>query len=225
MFSKLLFLLFLAVGCCSCDNSGGHQNTHDQNTHVTTLPSPDHTVEPKPTRESASTSAQQLDCEGLARALYISSIEGAERGAEEYEKVINSGCDTAYARYQFGRALRESRQYKRAAEQLRIATVKNPKDWALHFVLAQTLILDLNEFDEGLKELEIARKLDKDGLTYIYDYYFGRAYEGQARYKEALAHFQRFEKKKLKVFKNDEQLLDAQKRIRNIKELIKGNVR
>lgn len=180
---------------------------------------------PEPTPLSISLPLETKECgERRARVLLVSAMEGDGRAAEEYEKLINEGCDVAYTRYLLGRALRADKQYARAAEQFRTSIRMNPKEWAPHNVLAETLIVDLGEFDEGLRELEAARKIDDlDDLSYSYDYYEGRALEGLGKLQEALIHFHKFERRQSKINKNDEELVDARKRIAKIETALENS--
>ncbi len=155
--------------------------------------------------------------ERRASVLLISAAEGDGRAAEEYAKLIDDGCDSAYTRYLLGQALEGDRQFAKAAAQFRTSVRMNPEEWAPQIALARVLILKLGKFDEGLIELEAARKIDDlDDLSYTYDYYLGRALEGKGQLKDALIHYRRFEKGQASVNKVNEQYRDVLERIERI---------
>ncbi|MGD9628004.1 MAG: tetratricopeptide repeat protein [Pyrinomonadaceae bacterium] len=209
-----LFCATALAGCAGGDTNNGAQpspTSGDNEQHINTLAT---TPTPSP-----------VDCVGrLPKARLILAKEGYKRGAEEFERVIEMGCDSAYARYEFGRALREDKQYSRAVEQLRISIRMDPKEWAPQNLLAVTLMVNLEEFEEGLRELEKARNIDDlDDLAYSYDYYEGRALEGLGKLQAALIHFRKFERRQSEINKNDEELIDAKKRIAKLEAALENS--
>lgn len=160
----------------------------------------------------------------LAEIRLLAAKDGDARGAEEYGKAIESGCDSAYAHYVYGLSLKGSGHNEAAATQLRTVIMKEPKNWAAHWELARLLIVELNDFDAGLRELEIAKDLDdlKD-LGFGYKYYQGRALEGKGDTRGALLLYRSFENSQAKVNKHSDEYRDVILRIERLDRLIKSS--
>lgn len=161
----------------------------------------------------------QYSCEERLQQARILSIKGElENAINEYKKLIEQGCDTSGSRINFGLALAEAGRWDEAVEQYRIIVKRDPKDWAAHWTLAQTLILELGQYEEGLKEVKAARELDDMGdVGYNYDFFIGKALDGLRRYEEAVTYYDIYIKAQSKVWKNEPRLIEAKERVSVIK--------
>lgn len=210
----LLFIItsiFTVIVTCSTSQHGGtgngsltSQNSGQLNPIAPTTPTP------KPLNEE--------HCIDRLAEIRVTSIKkGTVSAIREYESLLGEGCDYDTVRMAYGLALAGCNRFHEAAEQYRLVIKRSPRHWAAHWALAQTLILELGQFEVGLKETTRSRELDDLGdVGHLYDYYLGRAFEGMGRPHEALSHFRKFEKRQSKINKNDEKLNDARKRIEKL---------
>jgi tetratricopeptide (TPR) repeat protein len=141
--------------------------------------------------------------------------EGAVR---EYKLAIANGYDTNELRTEMGRILaRQLHHHEEAIEQFRIAIQRDEKDWRAHWSLAQSL-LETKLYDEALRELEIAKRLDPANTSRgFYTYYTAKALDGLGRYDEALKDYQAFLERAKKVEPNSPRVREVRARVEEIK--------
>ncbi|MBK7804216.1 MAG: tetratricopeptide repeat protein [Chloracidobacterium sp.] len=176
---------------------------------------------PSPSPEPLS---EEICIDRLAEIRVTSIKKGSAAAIPEYQSLLGNGCDHDGVRMAYGLALAGSDRFHEAVEQYRLVTKRNPRHWAAHWTLAQTLIIELGDFEEGLKETKRSRELDDLGdVGHLYDYYLGRAFEGMDKAQEALTHFRRFEKLQSKINKNDEKLIDTRKRIAKLEVTLENS--
>lgn len=138
----------------------------------------------------------------------------------KYKSLIDGGCYSDLLYLQYAYALASEEDYENASRQYHIIIEHNPQNWYAHWSLAQTLILKLGRYDEGLREVEASRKLDDGGdIGFTYDFYMGRAFEGLGKNDDAVRHYELFIKAASKITKKDEQLIEARNRLSHLKQL------
>lgn len=153
--------------------------------------------------------------ERMAQARTISIKQGPKPAVQQYKEIIAAGCDDNNVEMNLGLAYARAGNFEEAAERYRLVISRDQNHWAAHWALAQTLILELRSYEEGLKEVDASRQLDNmDGTGFLYDYFFGRAYEGLQDYDRALVHYRIYEKAQSARNKNEPRLKDVQNRIR-----------
>jgi tetratricopeptide (TPR) repeat protein len=121
--------------------------------------------------------------EGLGKAK-------AQAALREYKLAIEKGYDTVEVRIQLGRLLAfRLDQPGEAVSHFRIALERDPNNWRIHFPLAQ-ILLQLQQYQEALKEIKESQRLDKDGRAngFYFDY-LAKAYDGLGESKEALRYY------------------------------------
>jgi tetratricopeptide (TPR) repeat protein len=140
-----------------------------------------------------------------------------EEALKEYRLALESGYDTVELRIELGSLLAGPlKRQDEAVEQFRIATQRAQGDWRAHWPLAQSL-LDTKQYDEALREIEVADGLDPEGhADGFYLFYRAKALDGLERYREALEEYEAFLKR------NDDigdtpKVHDARERVRNIR--------
>lgn len=171
----------------------------------------------KATSPAATPQSEEFCIDRLAEIRIISIKKGTASAIPEYEEILSDGCDYTEVRMAYGLALTGSDRYREAAEQYRSVIKRDPKHWAAHWTLAQILILELGEFNEGLLQTNRAKELDDLGdIGHIYDYYLGRAFEGLGKPGEAVTHYREYEKRQSQINTNDEKLVDTRNRIAKI---------
>lgn len=210
MLSIIASIFVISVTCKTTerDGTGNDSLANRSSTRVNRIATP--TPTPK-------LSSEELCIDRLAEIRVTSIKKGTASAIPEYQSLLGDGCDYDEVRMAYGLALAGSNRFHEAAEQYRLVTKRDSRHWAAHWTLAQTLILELGEFEEGLRETKRSRELDDLGdIGHLYDYYLGRAFEGMGKPQEALTHFRTFEKRQSKINKNNEQLIDAKKRIAKV---------
>jgi tetratricopeptide (TPR) repeat protein len=166
------------------------------------------------------TQKNDISCEvRLAEARAVSIKEGSLNAINEYKSIIEKGCDTEESRMSLGLAMAGAKRFNEAAEQYRTVIKRNPKHWAAHWTLAQTLILELNQYDEGLKMVYKSKDLDNMGdIGYIYDFFIAKALDGLGDYKRASLHYQKYIKEQSHVWTKEPRLIEAKERLRVLNE-------
>lgn len=174
----------------------------------------------KPTENSAIVNQEQVDCnERLVQIRTVSIKEGSARAVDDYKNALKQGCDTTEIRMNLGLALASLKRFAEASEQYRVVLTREPNNWSANWTLAQTLILELGQFDEGLRLVYKARELDDmDDIGYNYDFVIAKAYDGLGDKQQASLHYRIFIKGQSKVWKNDPRLTEAKERLSSLEK-------
>lgn len=206
----IVSILVASVTCSTTKRDGTANDSlaSQKSTRVDQMAAP--TPSPNPLGE-------EICVDRLAEIRVTSIKKGSAAAIPEYQSLLANGCDYDPVRMAYGLALAESDRFHEAADQYRLVTKRDPRHWTAHWTLAQTLILELDEFKEGLQETNRAKELDDLGdINHLYDYFFGRAFEGMGKPELALDHYRAYENRQSKINKNDEKLVDTKKRIAEI---------
>ena len=144
-----------------------------------------------------------------------------EEALKEYDLAIENGYDTVELRIQLGTLLADQlKRPEEALEQLRIAARRDEGNWRTHWQLAQSL-LATREYEEALREIEVADSLDPDGhADGFYSFYRAKAFEGLGRYREALREYKGFLKSNDDVG-DTPKVLDARERVTTIRQKLR----
>lgn len=147
-----------------------------------------------------------------------------EEALKEYHLAIENGYDTVELRIQLGTLLAgQLKRHEEAVEQLQIAARRDEGNWRAHWPLAQSL-LATKQYDEALKEIEIADSLDPEGhADGFYTLYRARALDGLTRYAEALREYQSFLEHYREIIPKDADVVEARQRVKAIKEQLNPN--
>jgi tetratricopeptide (TPR) repeat protein len=138
----------------------------------------------------------------------------AQAALREYKLAIEKGYDTVELRIQLGRLLAfRLDQPGEAVTHFRIALDRDPNNWRIHFPLAQ-ILLQLQQYQEALKEIKESQRLDKDGRAngFYFDY-LAKAYDGPGESKEALRYYRLALKRGQKVEPRSSKVKDITERI------------
>ena len=212
---SILKVVVVLLSCFSFITCGSGVEALKQN-EFKKLPTPSASISTLPTPQLNN---EELCNEKISRA-YALSLNSANReeSVEEYNSMIQQGCDNERLRLQYGLTLGSLNRWQEAAEQYRNIIKRNPKNWYAHWTLAQTLILELNQYEEGLNEVEISKQLDDMGdIGFTYDYYTGKALDGLGRYEEAIKHYEIYIRLQSKVWGKEPKLIEAKERIITLK--------
>lgn len=144
-----------------------------------------------------------------------------EDAVKEYRLAIANGYDSNWVRTELGLVLDYYlHRHDEAIDQFRIAIRRDDTDWRAHWFLATTL-LEIERFDESLKELQTVRRLDpRNSSTGFYTYYSGKALDGLGRYAEALKDYQAFLERAKKIEPDSPRVREVRARVEVIKEKV-----
>lgn len=140
-----------------------------------------------------------------------------EEALKEYRLAMESGYDTVELRIQLGLLLAGPlKRLEEAVEQFRIAALRDEGNWRAHWPLAQSL-LDIKQYDEALREIEVADRLDPEGhADGFYFFYRAKGLDGLERHREALEEYEAYLKRNDHIGDTPE-VLDARERVRTIR--------
>jgi tetratricopeptide (TPR) repeat protein len=127
---------------------------------------------------------------------------------------IANGYDTNWVRTELGRILaRHLRRHEEAIDEFRVAIQRDKNDWRAHWSLSESL-LQMKQYNEALKELQMAKGLDAEGRSNgFYDYYTAKALDGLGRYNEAVQDYEAFLKRAEKVESNSPRVREVKARV------------
>lgn len=138
----------------------------------------------------------------------------AQAALSEYKLAIEKGYDTVELRIQLGCLLAfRLDQPGEAVAHFRIGLERDPHNWRIHFPLAQ-ILLQLQQYQEALKEIKESQRLDKDGRANgFYFYYLAKAHDGLGESKEALRYYRLALKRAQKVEPRSSKVKEVTERI------------
>jgi tetratricopeptide (TPR) repeat protein len=211
-------ILGACVGAAACDRSFG--SSGQTASRPTGQASPENRV-----KEGAAAPRQDLASawEHLHKGQQLLSSGKNEEAVAEYQQAIELGLDRQDTRMDLAEAFTRLNRNQDAAEQYRLLIRRDDGDWRAHWALAQLLILKLNDYEEGLREVTISKELDKGDadIAYTYDYYIAKAYDGMGQYDKALDHYKIFMKGEAKNSSGSDELKEVTQRVKEIKEKLR----
>ena len=174
-FVALIFLSF--VGCevsTLSDNSGGAS------------------ASPTPPQETVSSAVNSTAREHFYRGLQFQSAGDYPKAIEQFKLSIEAGNDDKEMYRRVSDLYRSLKDHESEAEYLRAILEKDTDDSQANSALANVLVWDLQDYENGLKQAMFARSLDKSDVAYVMNRTIGRAYEGLGENQNAIKHYKIF---------------------------------
>lgn len=160
--------------------------------------------------------------EHFSKANSLKDSHSSKEALSEYYLAIENGYDTVELRIEMGELLADRlNRHEEAIEQFRIAVQREGTNWRAHWPLAKSLLIS-KKYDEALSELQIVKHLDPEGNSEgSYMYHTAKALDGLAQYAEALKEYEAFLKHADKIRPGGPDVIDAEERVRAIREQLR----
>lgn len=116
-----------------------------------------------------------------------------ENAIAEFKKSIEAGGDDKEMHRRVAELYILLKKYEDAKTYLKAILKKDEEDAMAHWALAKILVENLGEYEEGLREAIISKKLyGQDGTSHVHDRIIGKAYDGLKDYKNAIKYYKLF---------------------------------
>lgn len=193
---KTIILVFIAsfgFVCLSCENEAVTKNMEVVSVEAT----PIKTSSKEQTKNAQQKPSQTEDGQKTGKDFYDEALKlrsdgKLEESAEKFTQAAESGFNEIESYREAAKVYLVLKRYNDAEKYFLKILEKNPKDDTAHWALARLYIFDMKKYQEGLREAQIIKEMDKTSYSYIWKDWIGRGYDGLGDYENAIKHYKIF---------------------------------
>ena len=205
--------LFIVIGNLGCGSTGLMQNQDVANIQPTS------TTRSTPTNGRPSKEFLEHYDKGVKLSTDFSIPDNLTKAIEEFKKAGGIEPKNTMVYWRMAELYDKLKDYEGVVNCYRQILERNPKEVSAQYGLAQVLVENLQNYDEGLKEALIAKE-KKASYSWAVEETLGKAYEGLGDIPNAIKQYKAY-LKDLKYLKSTDtiQYKDMQKKVVELEKI------